>query len=78
MLNCKEITCLAGDAVNRTLSPRQKLAFKIHLMMCSNCRRFFRHFRLSLAYVEKLCLIEISADKAASITANTTKVMKNH
>ncbi len=40
MLSCKQATYLASQAQERTLTRREKMQFKVHLMVCSGCRNF--------------------------------------
>lgn len=40
VLNCKEVTHLCSDELDRNLSTRERLAMKMHLMMCTGCRNF--------------------------------------
>jgi predicted anti-sigma-YlaC factor YlaD len=40
MLSCKQATFLASQAQERSLTRREKMQFKVHLMVCSSCRNF--------------------------------------
>lgn len=41
MLNCQQIAQMSSDYLDRTdLTWQQRAQFKMHLMMCSHCRRF--------------------------------------
>ncbi len=41
MLNCQQIAQISSDYLDRTdLSWQQRTQFKLHLMICSTCRRF--------------------------------------
>lgn len=41
MLNCRQIAQMSSDYLDRTdLTWQQRAQFKMHLMMCSTCRRF--------------------------------------
>lgn len=40
MLSCHQATRLASEAQERPLTFREKVSFKIHVMMCSGCRNF--------------------------------------
>lgn len=41
MLNCQQIAQISSDYLDRTdLTWQQRAQFKMHLMMCSQCRRF--------------------------------------
>ena len=39
MLNCRETTQLLSESQERRLSLREKTALRLHLMICSGCRR---------------------------------------
>ncbi|NQD36530.1 zf-HC2 domain-containing protein [Permianibacter sp. IMCC34836] len=47
MLSCKEVTQRAGDWTDGTLSLKQKLAVRLHLLICVFCRRFLRQYKLA-------------------------------
>lgn len=40
MPNCKEMTKLISDSLERKMSFRQLLELWVHIMMCGMCRRF--------------------------------------
>lgn len=40
MLTCKEASQLASEMHDRKLSRRERIALRIHIWMCRNCRRF--------------------------------------
>ncbi|MDE2621651.1 MAG: zf-HC2 domain-containing protein [Betaproteobacteria bacterium] len=40
MLNCRDATQLISENQERSLSLRERLALKLHLMMCSGCQNF--------------------------------------
>ena len=40
MLSCKDTSTLISRSMDETLSWRQRLAVRLHLMMCGACRRF--------------------------------------
>ncbi|TVO57755.1 zf-HC2 domain-containing protein [Denitromonas halophila] len=40
MLSCKQVTRLASEKRDRSLSLRERLSFRMHLMMCAACSRF--------------------------------------
>lgn len=42
MLNCQDITRLISESQERSLSVKEKMALKMHVMMCSGCRNFGR------------------------------------
>lgn len=40
MKNCKEISELLSESMDRPLIWRERLAIKVHLAMCRHCSRF--------------------------------------
>ncbi len=40
MLNCKDMTKLISDSLERKISLRQRMELWMHIMMCGMCRRF--------------------------------------
>lgn len=40
MMNCKQATRLLSDAQERELTLKERVAVKLHVMMCSACRNF--------------------------------------
>ncbi|MBI4694673.1 MAG: zf-HC2 domain-containing protein [Gammaproteobacteria bacterium] len=48
MLRCKDIPERASAYVERDLGRRERAMFRLHLMLCSHCRRFMRQFRTLL------------------------------
>ena len=47
MLSCRELhEQYASDHMDGCQSRRERLAVRLHLALCSNCRRFMRQLRL--------------------------------
>ena len=44
MISCKEATRLASLQMERKLSPWERLQFRLHLVICTGCRRAERQF----------------------------------
>ena len=40
MLNCLEVTRLVSDSQERSLTLREKMSLRMHVMICSGCRNF--------------------------------------
>ena len=49
MLTCQEVTAKASLMVDGELGFRERIALRMHLMMCVNCRRFVRQFKALVA-----------------------------
>jgi hypothetical protein len=42
---CKEVTKLASEAMERSLSLRRRIALKLHLLTCSLCMRYVQQLQ---------------------------------
>lgn len=51
MLKCREIEQLASDYLDKDLSLRQRMAFKMHLFMCHNCRNYVRQLKTTISSI---------------------------
>ena len=50
MLSCKQVASLASDYLDNQYPDNNtplKWKMRLHLMMCSNCRRFLRHLKIT-------------------------------
>lgn len=52
MMNCQQATRLISEAKDRPLGTQEKLALKVHLLMCSGCRNYNRHLNLISSYTK--------------------------
>jgi hypothetical protein len=62
MLNCKEVTELCSQEMERALGLRERMSLGAHLMMCSGCSNFRRQMS---------ALREISREYAEGRAAST-------
>lgn len=46
MLSCKQLVEGSSDYIDARMPWRDRIAVRIHLAMCQNCRRFVRQMRL--------------------------------
>jgi hypothetical protein len=46
MLNCKQTSLLVSQSLDRPLTWRERLAVRIHLLICVYCRRFTQQLKL--------------------------------
>lgn len=67
MLTCKDISNQASDHLERELSPRQRLAFALHLLLCGNCREFVRHLRSAVITFRGLPVQELDPAQAKAL-----------
>ena len=49
MLKCKEFVAQADDLLAGDLTFGQRLAAHFHLLICGNCRRYWRQLKLLVA-----------------------------
>lgn len=47
MLSCKEVATQASDYLDQNIDGNLLWKIRLHLMMCSHCRRFVRHLRIT-------------------------------
>lgn len=45
MLNCKEVTRVCSDELERPLKLREQASLHLHLMMCTGCTNYRRQLR---------------------------------
>jgi|GEM_PF-246193 len=45
MLSCKQVASIASDYLDNNTPLKWQV--RLHLMMCSNCRRFVRHLKIT-------------------------------
>ena len=73
MLKCKDVAGKASDYHDGSLPLSERLGMKLHLFMCSHCRRFMRHLALSLRYLSGIGnrLLGLPEDRARQIADRT-------
>ena len=49
MMNCKQATALMSQGQDRTLSRRERLALRLHTLMCRGCNNYNKQ----LAFIRK-------------------------
>lgn len=52
MLMCRELAVIASDYLDGELGTADRLAVKVHLMMCRDCRSFIGNLRNSAALIQ--------------------------
>ena len=53
MLSCKDVANRASDYLDNQTDARLRWQIRLHLMMCSHCRRFMRHLVKNTVQQEK-------------------------
>ena len=54
MLTCRNIMEGGSDFIDGQMLSNKRIGFRIHLLLCSNCRRFMKNFRTTINYVKAL------------------------
>ncbi len=73
MLKCVDVTELATDEMEGTLPWRKSLAVRLHLAICSFCRRHFRQLRQSVGLLHDLPVPPPDAEVEEQILAKLTQ-----
>lgn len=47
MLNCKQVATQASDYLDQHVDGKLRWQIRMHLLMCSHCRRLIRHLRIT-------------------------------
>ena len=47
MLNCKQVATLASEYIDGHTDTGLNWKIRMHLLMCSHCRRFIRHLKIT-------------------------------
>jgi hypothetical protein len=53
-LSCREATRLESESLDRQLSPREKWALRVHVLLCGACRRFRSNLRFMQEMVTRM------------------------
>lgn len=68
MLKCKDIPDEASLYVDHNLPWHRRLSWRIHLLLCNNCRRFIRHFKLTVKVCSQMGKKPLVAERAKQIS----------
>ena len=64
MLNCKEVTEVCSQEMERPLVLREKVSLRAHLMMCSGCTNFRRQMKTLRQVMQAYAGGEAATDKS--------------
>ena len=53
-MNCKEVTDFLSEYLDGTLPLRQRLAFKLHLLLCRDCRGYLDSYTATIKLTRSL------------------------
>lgn len=65
MLSCRDVTELATDYIERSLSLRARLALRLHLSLCVACRTYLDQLRKTVALLRQAAPAASDPDIAA-------------
>lgn len=76
MLKCREIEQMASDYLDKDLSFQQRMAFRMHLFLCHNCRQYLRQLKTTISSVQLMSTKQtvIVDDKVKTLA----KQLKDH
>ena len=56
MLSCKDVAIQASDYLEHNTSQSLRWKIRVHLMLCTQCRRFIRHLRITRILVSNTAI----------------------
>lgn len=54
MLKCRDVLALGSAYVDGATTPGERMALRLHLLICGHCRKFVRSLRLTVRTVEQV------------------------
>ncbi len=63
MLSCSEVTRLVSDSHERPLGLQERMSLRMHLTMCSACRKFEVQMTTIRAAMRKLAQANVPSDR---------------
>ena len=63
MFNCKKNTEKTTRYIDNQMSFKERLAYKIHLLMCGHCRRFVNQFK---SMVQSISFLQLENESQLS------------
>jgi|TARA_R100000935_G_scaffold22299_1_gene41148 predicted anti-sigma-YlaC factor YlaD len=73
MLKCRQIEQLASDYLDKDLSFRQRMAFKLHLFICHNCRNYVRQLKITITSIKLMPANQIIVDDKTKALAKVLR-----
>ena len=79
MRSCKDVSFLVSESLDRTLSIRERLGLKTHLLMCKACQRMARQMELISAASHRIASEErLSKEASERILDGVRKAQRDH
>jgi glutaredoxin 3 len=63
MLSCKDLSLKASDYLDGDLPPRLRLEIRLHMFLCTSCRRYLRQLRLAVGALSLHARTDIDTDE---------------
>lgn len=54
MLKCRDVLALGSAYVDGATTPGERMALRLHLLVCGHCRKFVRALRLTVRTAEQV------------------------
>lgn len=68
MLSCKDTSVMISRSLDRKLTLQERIGVKIHLMVCSACRRMVKQFELIRDISRQYCATEDSGTETRQLS----------
>ena len=76
MFNCREVTRLVSESLDRELPLYQRIGLRIHLLMCKFCGRYRKQLLILRETIRSHAMYDEEADSSVSLTPESRKRMK--
>ncbi len=73
MLNCRDVAHEASDYIDHNLSWWRRLLFRLHLFICSKCRRFVSHVHITREFIRKRGHLKTSEQDVQKVMSSVEK-----
>jgi predicted anti-sigma-YlaC factor YlaD len=73
MLSCREVTRLVSDAHERPLGLQERFSLRMHMTMCSACRRFEQQMATIRAAMHRLAQADAPSEGPAGPDAGAPR-----
>ena len=82
MFNCKKVTYMVSESLDRELPFVQRMGIRMHLLMCKFCSRFRRQMlalsKIAKAFDAHAAHLEPSVALSPEARARITQAMRQH
>ena len=67
MLSCREMSDRASDLLEGRVRQRERVAARMHLLMCRLCREYYRQLRVTISTIRRV--------RPPHVTVNPPKIV---